>query len=211
LFAFPPGVVLKVESSAESNLPDDEKSDSWLSTGRLVSRTRLAELLEEHRPYLKNIAAAELPERLRSQLDASDLVQETLLRAFRKFGQFAGTTDAEFVGWLREILLNQIIDVSRHHGRQVRDVSRTRSLPDAVSCDKTLPGSEAVRRGETSERLAAALAELPEHYRTVILLRQEEDLSFEEIGQRLQRSTDAARMLWGRAILQLGKLMQPDG
>ncbi|MBI2479919.1 MAG: sigma-70 family RNA polymerase sigma factor [Planctomycetia bacterium] len=202
---------MKVESSAEFGLPDDEPADCWLSSARLVSPTKLAKLLGEHRPYLKNIAAAEFPERLQSQLDSSDLVQETLLRAFRKFGQFTGSTDAEFVGWLREILLNQIIDATRHHGRQVRDVSRNQSLPNAVSCDKTITGSEAVRRGETSERLKAALASLPEHYRTVILLRQEEDLTFEEIGQRMERSADAARMLWSRAILQLGKLMQQDG
>ncbi|HRX79022.1 MAG TPA: sigma-70 family RNA polymerase sigma factor, partial [Pirellulaceae bacterium] len=154
---------------------------------------------------------AELPERLQARLDSSDLVQETLLLAYRQFGQFAGSTDAQFVGWLREILRNQIIDATRHHGRQVRDVSRNQPLPDAVACDRTLSASEVARRTETGEQLRDALAKLPEHYRTVILLRQEQDLSFEEIGQHMDRTADAARMLWGRAILQLSKLMQPDG
>jgi RNA polymerase sigma-70 factor (ECF subfamily) len=177
----------------------------------LVSPKRLAQLLEEHRPYLKNIAEAELPQCLQARLDSSDLVQETLLRAFQQFGQFAGSTDAEFVAWLKEILRNQVIDATRYHGRHVRNVKRNQPLPDSVSCDKTISGSEVARRTETSERLREALAELPEHYRTVILLRQEQDLSFEEIGKRMQRSADAARMLWGRAVLQLGKRMQPDG
>ena len=194
----------------ESALPDGEQSDSWLSTARLVSPTRLAKLLEEHRPYLKKLAEAELPESLRPRLDSSDLVQETLLRAFRQFGQFAGSTDAEFGAWIREILVNQIIDATRYHGRYVRDVNRNQPLPDAVSCEKTISGSEVVRRAEASERLRAALAKLPEQYRMVVLLRQEHDLSFEEIGKRMERSTDAARMLWGRAVLQLGKLLHVD-
>ncbi len=202
---------MKIASSAESPLPDDERSDTWLSSARLVSPSRLALLLKEHRPYLKHIAEAQLPQSLQSRLDSSDLVQETLLGAFQQFGQFAGSTDAEFLAWLKEILRNQVIDAIRYHGRDVRDVNRNQPLPELVACDKTISASEVARRTETSERLRQALAELPEHYRTVILLRQEQDLSFEEIGNRLQRSTDAARMLWGRAVLQLGKRMQPDG
>ncbi|MCA9146823.1 MAG: sigma-70 family RNA polymerase sigma factor [Planctomycetales bacterium] len=202
---------MKVENSPGSGRLDDGQDDSWLSSARLVSPVRLAALLDEHRSYLKRIAEAELPERLQARLDSSDLVQETLLLAYRQFGQFAGSTDAQFVGWLREILRNQIIDATRHHGRQVRDVSRNQPLPDAVACDRTLSASEVARRTETGEQLRDALAKLPEHYRTVILLRQEQDLSFEEIGQHMDRTADAARMLWGRAILQLSKLMQPDG
>lgn len=56
---------------------------------------------------------------------------------------------------------------------------------------------------EQAETLLAALGRLPDDYRRVIAWRQQEQLSFEEIGQRMQRSPDAARKLWARAIERL--------
>lgn len=177
----------------------------------MLTETDLAERLAEYRPYLKSIAEKELPKYLCARLDSSDLIQETLLRAYRQSNQFAGNSSEEFAGWLAEILRNQIVDATRFHGRQLRDVRRDEPLMDPGSCRKTPSGSELVRRREMNEGLERALAELPEKYRTVIMLRQEEDLGFEEIGRRMQRSPDAARMLWGRAILQLSTLMHRHG
>jgi RNA polymerase sigma-70 factor (ECF subfamily) len=210
-FAFSLGVVLSLRSDAESSSPeyDFERGNHWLSSARLVSPARLQKLLEQYRPYLTSITDAELPQHLQTQLDSSILVQETLLRGFRQFRQFVGTTDAEFAAWLREILRDQIVDVTRQHSQTIREV-RCERLPDMDSRDTAMPTSEAARRVEMSEQLRQAIAALPEHYRTVILLRQEQNLTFEEIGLRMQKNADAVRLLWGSAILQLAKLMQSD-
>jgi RNA polymerase sigma-70 factor (ECF subfamily) len=56
--------------------------------------------------------------------------------------------------------------------------------------------------------LADALARLPADYREVIILRNLEQLPFEEIGQRLGRSSGAARMLWARALEKLSRLCE---
>jgi DNA-directed RNA polymerase specialized sigma24 family protein len=55
------------------------------------------------------------------------------------------------------------------------------------------------------------MAQLPDHYQTVILLRQQEDLTFDEIGRRMDRQADGVRMLWGRAVLALGNALKQLG
>lgn len=185
-----------------------DEADSWLNSTRLISRAQLPQLLEEHRPFLKRIAEKEVPAYLLARFDSSDVVQETLLKAFHHFDQFAGQTDAEFVGWMRGILLNQIVDAIRYHGRQIRDTSRDRSMPPGLECGKTFTASDLVQKQELSERLLNALKAMPEDYRIVLRLRHEQGLGFPEIGEQMQRSADAARMLWGRAVVMLAKVMQ---
>jgi RNA polymerase sigma-70 factor (ECF subfamily) len=70
------------------------------------------------------------------------------------------------------------------------------------------PSGEAMEH-EQDQALQAALGRLPEDYRRVIALRHQEDLSFEEIGRLLQRSPDAARKLWARAIERLQEELEP--
>jgi RNA polymerase sigma-70 factor (ECF subfamily) len=62
---------------------------------------------------------------------------------------------------------------------------------------------------EQDRALQAALGRLPEDYRRVITLRYEQQLSFEEIGQLLHRSPDAARKLWARAVERLQEELDP--
>ncbi len=96
--------------------------------------------------------------------------------------------------------------MSRHlDSSEIDDSRRERRLSEAIICGKSEPASSAMRRAEAAARVKTGIEELPEDYRTVILLRQQEDLTFEEIARRMERSPDAARMLWGRAILELGK------
>ena len=69
--------------------------------------------LQHYREYLRLLARLQLNPRLRRQLDSSDLVQETLLKAHARRQQFHGKTDAELAGWLRSILANTIADALR--------------------------------------------------------------------------------------------------
>src|SRR4051794_14552961 len=89
--------------------------------------------LERFRAYLRLLARLNLDPRLRGKLDASDVVRQTLLEAYRALGQFRGRTDAELAGWLRQVLAHQLAHATRDLGRAKRDVSRERSLEDALS------------------------------------------------------------------------------
>jgi RNA polymerase sigma-70 factor (ECF subfamily) len=175
---------------------------------RRVQTLDVAALALRYRPFLKAIAAAELPEHLKTREDDSDLVQETLLKATRQADQFRGSTAEELEAWLRETLLNQIKDCIRFHGRQQRNVDLEIAVPVNGFYAHDPSVSELVRKAEAKELTQRALKELPEEYRKVLLLRQQMDLTFVEIAEQMQRSPDAVRMLWGRAILVLGEKLK---
>ncbi|MCA9263116.1 MAG: sigma-70 family RNA polymerase sigma factor [Planctomycetales bacterium] len=185
----------------------------------------LNELLPLYVNYLKLMATTQMDAKIRQRVSPSDVVQETCFEAHRDFHQFRGGTEREFVSWLRRILVHNIARlVERHVLADKRDVRREVSLEGmqrslerstirlrAILADKGgSPSSQALRR-ERSVLLADQIAQLPEDYRDVIMLRNIEGLRFEEVAQRMNRSSGAARMLWLRAIDQLRTLLAERG
>jgi RNA polymerase sigma-70 factor (ECF subfamily) len=183
-----------------------------LAAARAGSREALGQALETCRNYLLLIAGRQLDPDLHAKGGASDLVQETFLEAQRDFARFQGTSEGELLAWLRQILLNNVGNFTRRYrGTGKRAVGRevvipaedSAAAPGAVLPDPLLtPSSEAVER-EQAEAVQRALGRLPEEYRRAIVLRYVEGRSFEDIGQRLGRSPDAARKLWSRAMERL--------
>jgi RNA polymerase sigma-70 factor (ECF subfamily) len=184
----------------------------WLTAARAGSREALGEALETCRRYLLLVAERQLGADLQAKGGASDLVQETFLEAQRDFAQFHGNSEAELLAWLRRLLLNNL----GHFARRYRDthsraVAReVRPPPDGSSNDvgaglvaaALSPSGQAMEQ-EQAQALQRALQRLPEDYRLVITLRYLDELTFEEIGLRMNRSADAARKLWSRAMDQL--------
>src|ERR1051326_3259921 len=84
--------------------------------------------LDRFRDYLLLLARVQMDARLRAQLNPSDIVQQTLLEAYRQHGQFRGHDDAELAGWLRQMLIHNVADAGRALGRAKRDVDLERSL-----------------------------------------------------------------------------------
>ena len=176
------------------------------------SSVALGQLFESCRDYLLLVANQELDPALRAKGGASDLVQETFLKAQRALGRFDGTSEAELLAWLRTILRNNLANFSRDLMRTgKRQVSREVSLePDESSRGAALqiaapgetPSAVAIAR-EQRDALDRALVRLPDDYRHVIELRHREGKSFGEIARQLGRSTEAARKLWSRAIERL--------
>jgi RNA polymerase sigma-70 factor (ECF subfamily) len=175
----------------------------------------LGRLAEQVRDYLLLVANQELSPALQRKIGPSDLVQETFLLVQRNLGQFRGNTEQELLAWARAILLNNIHDVQRSYRAQRRDAAREQPLggdsalgiaPAEPPADTIGPGAAVVAR-ETSDALQRAIQRLPDEYRQVLRLRTWERLSFAEVGQRMARSADAARMLWNRAVRQLQENM----
>jgi RNA polymerase sigma-70 factor (ECF subfamily) len=175
---------------------------------------QMGPLLELYRNYLAVLATTQISDRLRRRLSPSDVVQETMLAAYRDFGQFRGTTEHEFLAWLRKVLIHTIhraVDV--HLRAKRRDARREVSIEQlGGQLDRSAANflyafvdggpspSAAARQREASVALADQLAKLPSHYRDVIVLRNLQGLSFDEVAQRMNRSSGAVRMLWLRAI-----------
>ena len=79
------------------------------------STTGLGRLLSLYTNYLKLLVAAQLDQRLRARVSPSDVVQEAFFEAHRDFHQFRGESTAEFVAWLRRIVVNNILRVVEQH------------------------------------------------------------------------------------------------
>jgi len=88
--------------------------------------------LDQYRRYVGFLARLYLDPKFRCKLDPSDVVQETMLRAFQAIQQYHGTTEAEWLSWLRTILLNTLRDQYRAFSGPTRDVSLERSFERAL-------------------------------------------------------------------------------
>jgi RNA polymerase sigma-70 factor, ECF subfamily len=178
----------------------------------------LGRLLELYRNYLRLVARAIIGQALRVRLDASDLVQETFLKAHREFRTFLGSSEPELTAWLRQILVRTLANQARHHRRHGRDYQRQESLEamldrssaavqQALAAPVETPSAAAVRR-EQAVLLADALEKLPAHYREVFILRNLEHIPFDQIAARMGRSTGATRVLWKRAMDRLSQSLR---
>src|SRR5438132_3541638 len=188
--------------------------EELLRRARAGSASALGELLELYRNYLELLARMQIGRRLQGKVDAADLVQETFLAAHRDFAQFRGTTEAEFVTWLRQILGCNLIDlVRRYWGAQRRDPRLERQLVDdleqssramerALVAKHSSPSQEASRR-EQAVLLADALKSLPGDYAEVIILHYLQGMTFADVAARMGRSLDSIKKLWVRALARL--------
>jgi RNA polymerase sigma-70 factor (ECF subfamily) len=202
---------------------------SEASASELIRRCRAGEgpardaLFQRYRAYLRVLAEGQLGRHLRGKCDPSDLVQQTLLEAFRDFPTFQGCHEPELLAWLRRILAHNLYNEARRFAAQQRDAAREVSLEQFQSgLDRSSallgrylpasdpPPSEVAAEREAAVRLAELLARLPPRYQQVILLRVFEGLSAEEVAQRMETTPGAVRMLQMRALTTLRSLMDPE-
>jgi RNA polymerase sigma-70 factor, ECF subfamily len=189
----------------------------WLAAAHAGSSEALGRALESCRNYLLLIAHQDLDPALQGKGGPSDLVQETFLEAQRDFAQFYGDEEAELRAWLRRLLLNNVADfMRRYQGTEKRQARREVPLEadvrsghrqGNVAADVSSPSGQA-QQHEQADALREALARLPGDYRQVLVARYEEERSFEEIARRMQRSPNAVRKLWARALERLEQEME---
>jgi len=134
----------------------------------------------------------------------SDLVQKTMVDAWRGFAKFEGSTPGQFRAWLKAILVHTSQNARRRppeahieSGGDAGDVPGTATSPSLTA-----------QKIASRQALDAALDGLPERHREAIHLRLWEQLSFAQVGARLGVSADGARLLYGRAVANLRALMR---
>ena len=179
------------------------------------------ELFRLCRGYLGFVAKAQVESWLRVKVDASDVVQQTLLEAHRDFDGFQGKSEQELLAWLRKILTHNVADFIRHYrGTAKRQVRREVPLRDPAATgvvrgapEPAAPGmtpSQEFLKLDNALRLTGALAELPPDYQEVIAMRNLQRLSFNEVAEQMGRSRPAVQMLWMRAIKKLQQALGND-
>lgn len=181
----------------------------------------LDENLERFRAYLRLLARMQLHPRLRSKMDASDIVQQTMLQAHRALGAFRGRSEAELAAWLRQILARNLTHAIRDHSRDKRDVSKERSLEQAfqggvdassarleawLAADQTSIGAKAIRN-ERLLQLAEALETLPPAQRDAVELHYWQGVAIGEIAERMEKSPAAVAGLLHRGLKSLKERM----
>lgn len=207
------------------NFKHDQESFNLRDTVELIDQAKagspeaLNALFSRYASRALSIVRLRLGTKLRSRLESQDIVQESFLRAYRDFDNFEYRQEGAFIHWLSRLIENTIRDqrdyqfAAKRHPRHF--VAETRNSQEG-EIDSDFPGldltpSQELCRREDIRRLEAALDELSEEHREVILQRDCEGLSFIEIAQNLGRSPDAGRMLYARAKAKLVVLMEADG
>lgn len=189
-----------------------------LDRARQGDRDAIDGLITRHYRSLLSIATELHADDLRAKAGASDFVQDSLLIVRTKISQFEGSSEGEFVAWIRQILVNEIRQFRRQYqftekrsvGREVSiDVEDNRILHDQLTAGST-PSSIAVS-AEKDLSLMGAILLLPDDYQQVIRLRYWEKLTFDEIGSRMNRSGEAVRKICTRAMLQLERDLKEQG
>jgi RNA polymerase sigma-70 factor (ECF subfamily) len=173
--------------------------------------------VERFREYLCLLAREHLAPGNPSKLEASDIVQQTLLEACQQQAQFRGQSDGELAGWLKQMLIHNLADALRESRRAKRDVRRERSLEAAIddsfsrtenwlAANDLTPSHEAMRV-EGMLRLADALADLPDKQREAVVLHHIQGRSLAVLAQQLNRSESAVAGLLHRGLKALRRLL----
>ena len=178
--------------------------DGWaecLEAARIGCPDALGRLLERFRPMLLAIAARGRDPDLRSKAGESDLVQDSLIEGQLGFPTFRGDSPDELLAWLKRILAHNLANFRRHYRdadrRTVRrELTFSATVADELQASESPTPVETVVRQEELARLQVAIDELPEDARAVVVWRQRDALSFDEIGRRTGRTSEGVRQVW---------------
>jgi RNA polymerase sigma-70 factor (ECF subfamily) len=173
-----------------------------LKRARAGDQAALGELLEKYRGHLRHLAENLLDDRAAGRLDASDLVQQTCLSVHKQIAGFDGQDAAQFAAWLRQIHERNVRNAVRdqlHAGK--RAIGREERLADrdVPAAGQSSPSQQFVRT-EESERLARAIAELPEDEQEALRRRYLEGQSVVEVAAAMGLTKDGLVWLMKRAM-----------
>ena len=192
--------------------------ESPTSTFALLEKARagdgeaMSQVFEQYRRRLAVLVHFKLSPRARGFSEVEDVVQETLLRAFRDVGRFTYQSPGSFLRWLSSIADHVIIDRVRYQGRERRAGERvpfrSESNPLGPEPADTRTPSRLFAQQEAVERLLARLEALPENYREAILLAKIEGLTTQEMAERLGKSRQAVALLVFRAVKRFRELQE---
>jgi RNA polymerase sigma-70 factor (ECF subfamily) len=174
----------------------------------------LSLLFERYRRRLALLIRYKLGGEWRGKLDPDDLVQETLLRAYRNLAQFTYRSPGSFMHWLSAIADHTIADAVRYAGRARRQGNevrfRSESNPEGPEPADSLTPSRVLAQEERLQALVKKLDALPEQYREVLLLAKIEGLTTQEISSRLGKPRQAVSLLVFRAVRRLHELLERE-
>jgi RNA polymerase sigma-70 factor (ECF subfamily) len=204
--------------------PTSDQTQDLLSGARGGDADAVNRLLEKHREALRRMIDMRLDRRIRQRVDASDVVQEVLVDAHRRINDYLSNPAMPFHLWLRQMAQDRLIDAHRRH-RDAARRSLDREQPLVIAgtddrstielaaqlWDRELTPAAAATVRELQQRFAAAVEQLEEQDREVVLMRHFEQLSNSEVAEALGLTPPAASMRYLRAMRRLRELLDVDG
>jgi RNA polymerase sigma-70 factor, ECF subfamily len=177
---------------------------------RMGDRDAFTPLFEKYRPRLTALLHCRLGPRLRASVEVEDLLQETLLRAFRELNQFTYRSPGSFFRWIARIADHVVVDAARYASRGKRDAGelvplRSPSNPNGAEPVDSRTPSLIVSEQEALSALLARLDSLPEQYRDVIVMAKIQGMSSGEIASNLGKTRESVALLLHRALARLRK------
>ena len=186
------------QPSPEDNLPIDVSDPA---------------VVAKYEPYLRMLARTQMRRASQARIGASDMVQQAMLQAVQGLDGFRGQTEAEFRGWLRQILARHLCHLDRDLHRDKRDIRREQSIEQKLAqssmrLEGLLAGegptpSQNVAIGENVLKLADAVERLPESQREAVRLHYLEGMKLSEVAKQLDKTTGAIAGLLHRGMKTL--------
>ncbi|MEM7234200.1 MAG: sigma-70 family RNA polymerase sigma factor [Planctomycetota bacterium] len=181
-----------------------------------------ADAFERFRDRLERAVDLRMDRRVRARVDPSDVVQESYFECARRIGEFLENRPAPLFLWVRYLVLQRLLQLHRMHlGRAVRDAGRevpierlaypgasSRVLAAHLIASQTSPSGAAVRE-EVRASVEAALEDMGDMDREILVLRHFEQMSSAEAGQVLGIEHSAARKRYFRALKRLRSVLEP--
>jgi RNA polymerase sigma-70 factor (ECF subfamily) len=178
--------------------PNGDESE-WISAAQEGDRGAFARVVETYWDRLFRW----LYHLTRDRHRAEDLTQETFLKALAAVKSFRAGSN--FRAWLFRIGHNNFVNLKRSERKSPQSPAEEPPAADPTAGPVTTAADR-----EALERVGAAIAELPTDFRTALLLRAEEGMSFREVAAVLKITEETARWRVFKARQKLAKVLSPD-
>lgn len=200
--------------------PDAEETRELLLDAERGDDVAVNRLLEKHRDSLRRMIGFRMDRKIANRVDASDVVQDVLIEANRRLRDYLADPKLPFHLWLRQMARDRVIDMHRRHrGAARRSVDREQRPANAQYADRSsidlanllrdpelTPAAATIRR-ELQGRFFAALDDLSEDDRDILLMRHQEHLNNSEVAAALNMTPPAAGMRYLRALRRLREVL----
>jgi RNA polymerase sigma-70 factor (ECF subfamily) len=193
------------DSSNASVFATEMRTDAFLVEATLSgSSNAFGELVERYQDRLFNT----LVRVLGSRDDASEVLQDAFVQAYTKLGSFRGSS--QFYTWIYRVALNLACSFRRRNTRRrdEQSIEQIRELSGTEPVDKNLQPQQTLVRSEQAEIVQAALLEISDEHRQILVLREMEDCSYETIAEILDLPVGTVRSRLFRARLQLKERLE---
>ena len=202
--------------------PEADTTQELLTQAQDGDAHAAGNLLERHRPAIRRMIDLRLSPALKRRVDASDIVQEVLIDAHRRFKKYLENPVLPFHLWLRQMAKDKIIDAHRRHRVAAkRSIDREQSLAvprldqstldlAAQLSDKQMTPATAATWNELNERFQIACDQLEECDQEIVFMRHFEQLSNGEVAKATGISSQAASMRYLRAMRRLRVYLEGD-